>query len=164
MAVSGFPGMAQSQSPVFASVPPRALAHSGLAISTLPLLSQLKCILVITSLITAKAICVHPPARSACCLAGIPAPLLRGCWVSDIESSGSCQAMWLRHLLEADRELPFQDTPGSRLTWPTGPTGSKHRVHRHVVNLSDPPRAGFSCPGSSWSQALPGRRHRLGHT
>lgn len=120
------------------------------SISILPLLPQFKCILVITSLITAKAICVHPPAKTACCLAGIPAPLLR-------ENDGSLTPL---RALAAPRSpghgaepppggsqgisLPqYSRFNGPRLTWPTGPTGStKYKVYiRHVVSLSDSSRA-----------------------
>lgn len=62
MGVSSLPGKDQSQGPVFASVPPGLLAHSAFHLYP-PLLSQFKCILVITSLITAKAIFIHPPAK-----------------------------------------------------------------------------------------------------
>lgn len=53
-----------SQGPVSKCLP-RALHFSGLSTSSLPPLPWLKCILVITSLITAKAICLHAPAKTS---------------------------------------------------------------------------------------------------
>ena len=58
------PWVGSEPGPCLVKCLPRALHLSGLSISILPLLPWLKCILVITSLITAKAVCLHAPAKT----------------------------------------------------------------------------------------------------
>lgn len=63
MGVSRLLGTDQSQA-LPLQVSPQGSGPLWLSISILSLLPWFKCILVITSLITAKAICIHPPAKT----------------------------------------------------------------------------------------------------
>lgn len=101
---------------------PRALYFSSLSFSSLPLLPRLKCILVMTVNNSKSHLTSRTSQDQPAALQGFP--LL----CSEIMMGPSCdyklwkllgaQAVGLQHSLgagEAHGELPFQDTPGSRV-------------------------------------------------